>query len=286
MEYALLGKTGRKVSRIGFGGATAGLKNYVHAFDPDKPEDREPILLAIRRAFELGINYFDTAAGYGEGRSERIFGDALQTIPPDDLFLATKVWPKKKGVVRPSLEQSLKNLRRDRVDLLQLHGTVWPTETVDAILEPGGILDEMEKARDEGLIRYVGFTYEACDANLYRLIHSGRFDVCQFAYNFLFQHPYDPSWKCGCFYELENRGIGIVAMRSTTSGLFQKWIRTVNPDNTFDYTPALIQFQLSNPLVDVALIGMRSVRRVEQNVAIVENLDGRLDLDELHKRYV
>ena len=61
-------------------------------------------------------------------------------------------------------------------------------------------------------------------------------------------------------------------MRAPTSGTFQRWIQMVNPENTFDYNRALIQFVLSNPLVDVALIGMRSAKRVEENVAICEDL--------------
>jgi predicted aldo/keto reductase-like oxidoreductase len=105
-------------------------------------------------------------------------------------------------------------------------------------------------------------------------------------YNFVFQHPYDPSWKSGCFYDFEERGMGIVTMRATTCGVLQKWIQQVNPENTFDYTSALIQFELSNPLIDVALVGMRSVKRVEQNVAIAEDLSGRIDVDALHERYV
>ena len=62
MIYSILGKTGRKVSRIGFGGATAGLKNYTGAFDPQKQADREGVVAAIRRAYELGVNYFDTVS--------------------------------------------------------------------------------------------------------------------------------------------------------------------------------------------------------------------------------
>ena len=60
----------------------------------------------------------------------------------------------------------------------------------------------------------------------------------------------------------------------------------MNPENTFDYNRALIQFVLSNPLVDVALIGMRSAKRVEENVAICEDLNGRIDISKMHTRYV
>ncbi len=286
MEYTTLGQTGRRVSRLGFGGATAGLRNYLKPFDPESPEDVDPIIAAIHRAHELGVNYYDTAAGYGEGASERIFGRGLEGIDPDSIFLATKVGPSAKGVVRPSLEASLRNLGRDWIDLLQLHGTTFSDEQMGYILDDDGLLAELERAREEGLIRYVGLTYEGHDPNLFQLVETGRFDVAQIQYNFLFQHPYDARRTAGVMFSLEAQGMGIVTMRTTTSGALQRWIRLVNPQNDHDYTPDLIQFQLSNPLIDVALIGMRSVERVEENVALVNDLDGRIDLDEVHTYYV
>lgn len=80
--------------------------------------------------------------------------------------------------------------------------------------------------------------------------------------------------------------MGVVTMRSVTSGLFQRWVQWVNPANTFDYTPALLHFVLSNPLVDVALVGMRDAATVEANVRIAENLEGRIDVADLHEKYV
>jgi aryl-alcohol dehydrogenase-like predicted oxidoreductase len=77
MEYVTLGKTGERVSKIAFGGATAGIPNYIKKFDAEKKEDREPVIEAIRYAYEQGINYFDTAYSYGDGAAERIFGEAL-----------------------------------------------------------------------------------------------------------------------------------------------------------------------------------------------------------------
>ncbi|MGD8240328.1 MAG: aldo/keto reductase [Armatimonadota bacterium] len=288
MEYAVLGKSGRTVSRLGFGGATAGLKNYLGEFDPDEREHRDAVLGAIRRACELGVNYFDTAAGYGEGRSERIFGEALEGTDPEAIFLATKagVGDGSGHAVRRSLEGSLSNLRRDWIDLLQIHGSAYSQQGVTAALEKGGMLDEMERMREEGLVRHLGFTCEAVNEQLYRLLKTDRFDVIQMQYNLLFQHPYDPTRKSGVFYDAAQRGMGIVTMRTLTSGMLQKWVAMVNPENTCDYTPALLQFQLSNPLVDVALVGMRMVEEVEENVAICSDLSGRLDLDELHRRYV
>ena len=80
--------------------------------------------------------------------------------------------------------------------------------------------------------------------------------------------------------------MGIATMRTTTSGIFQKWMRMIRPDDIFDYTRALIQFVLSNKLVDVALVGMRTPDEVLRNIEIVEDKSGRIDLDILHERYV
>ncbi|HEY5562922.1 MAG TPA: aldo/keto reductase [Clostridiaceae bacterium] len=235
MEYVNFGRTGRKVSRIGYGGATAGLKNYLHEFDPQNIDDRRGIIESIEKALELGINYFDIAPGYGNGQSEEIFGEALEGVNPKDIFLATK-GPMIKdgwGSVRKSLEDSLKRLKRDYVDLLQIHGSTYSDE--------------------------------------------------QICYNFLFQHPYETNRPFGSIQEAETQNMGIATMRAPTSGWFQKWIKQVNPSNNFDYTPALIQFVLSNPLVDVALIGMRSAERVKQNVDICNDMSGRIDIEKLCK---
>jgi len=76
-----------------------------------------------------------------------------------------------------------------------------------------------------------------------------------------------------------------VTMRTATSGTLQRWLRMVNPADTFDYTPALIQFVLSNPLVDVALVGMRNADEVAANVRLWHDVDGRIDVASLHARY-
>ena len=138
MEYVTLGRTGREVSRLGFGGATAGLKNYLHTFDPERAEDADPIIAALQRAYELGVTYYDTAAGYGDGASERIFGRGLEGIDPESIFLATKVSPRGKNVVRRSLEASLHNLKRDWIDLLQLHGS-FNAEQMGYIMDDDGL---------------------------------------------------------------------------------------------------------------------------------------------------
>ncbi|MFW5863814.1 MAG: aldo/keto reductase [bacterium] len=283
MEYVTLGNTGRKVSRLGFGGATAGLKNYLGDFDADNASDRDKIITSIHHALEKGITYFDTAPGYGDGASESIFGEALEGR--DDIFLATKHAPWSPKPVRPFIEASLKRLRRDCIDLVQIHGTTYHIDSLGNILDKGGILDQLEELRDEGLVRHIGLTSEDQNDGLYKLLKTGRFEVIQMLYNFCFNHPYDPVRKSGAIFLAEELGMGIATMRTTTSGNFQKFMKAVRPDDDFNYTNALIQFVLSNPLVDVALVGMRSPAEVDMNVALVEDTSGRLDIDELHNRY-
>ena len=286
MEYVEFGKTGKLVSRIGFGGAVAGLKNYLHEYDPACAESSKGVLQAIEKALELGINYFDTAPGYGDGRSEMLFGEALKAVEPEKIFLATKLAIGNKGDVFRSVAESLKRLKRDSIDLLQIHGTMYTRADADFILQENGMLEAMKELKKQGIIGYIGFTSEDNNDAVYRFIESGRFDMMQLCYNFIFQHPYEPSRPFGSLLEAEKFKMGIVTMRAPTSGTFQRWIKMVNPENQFDYTKALIQFVLSNPYVDVALIGMRTADRVIENVNICNDQTGRIDLNKLHERYV
>lgn len=283
MEYMRLGRTGVEVSRLGFGGAPAGLTDYLEKYSPRDGTQRDQVVEAIHRALELGITYFDTAPGYGQGAGEEIFGEALEGR--DDIFLATKVAFEVEDV-RASLEGSLERLRRDCVDLLQIHGSSYTREAADAVLARDGFLEQMLRLREEGMVRFVGFTSEDNNEAVYRFIESGQFDVMQIAYNLLFQHPAEQTRPFGSMYEAEKQGMGVATMRTVTSGLLQKWVQAVNPGNTFDYTPALLQFVLSNPLVDVALVGMRDAGIVEQNVRICEDEFGRVKLGEMHEKYV
>jgi uncharacterized protein len=284
MEMTIFGRTQASVSRLGFGGAPAGLTNYLGEYQPTDLQQRRQVIAAIQRAVELGITYFDTAQAYGDGQSEEIFGEALSGVGAP-VFLATKVghWVEEP---RRQVEESLKRLRRAPVDLVQIHGTSYPPELVQSILSPGGLLEQLLQMKAEGLVRFIGFTSEDNNPAVYRFIETGKFDALQIAYNFLFQHPAEPTRPFGSLYEAHSAGMGICTMRTLTSGIFQKWIQWVNPDNTFDYTSALLQFVLSNPLVNVALVGMRTPEEVEKNVRICENLDDRIDIPRLHGKYV
>ena len=159
--------------RQGFGGVPAGVKNYVEEYDPQNSDDYDCGLRAVKRAFELGINYFDTAPGYGDGMSERIIGEALDGIQRDRLFLATKVRYAEEPNVFKSLEESLKRLRMDSVDLLQVHGDYYTPELTDELLKDGGMVSQMVRAKEQGLTCHLGITGECQNPEFYRMIDTG-----------------------------------------------------------------------------------------------------------------
>jgi hypothetical protein len=291
MNYRTLGRTGLQVSEIGFGGAPAGLRNYLGTWEPETVDASQQISQAIERAVELGINYFDTAPGYGEGASERMFGQGLRPFR-NQVIIATKLFAETEKEVFCSVETSLERLGIEYIDIIQLHGTWYSDKQINQILAPGGVLDGLLKTKDEGLVRWIGFTSEGANGPASRLIGCGAFDVVQICYNLIYQHPYDPSRKAGLLYEAEEQGMGIIAMRTLTSGIFQKWMGKYFPEVMTELSfqkrlnHALLAFLLSNPLIDAALVGMCSVGEVEENVQTCENKEIRVDLDWLHERYI
>lgn len=287
MQYRTLGRTGEKVSEIGFGGAGAGLRNYLRRWDPSRKEQTRLVEQAIQRAVELGINYFDTAPLYG---SEEMFGRALKAHR-GQVFIATKVREKDAYDTLRSIEDSLARLQADCLDLIQYHGGWYTDEEMENILKPDGVLSGMRAAQEDGLVRYVGFTTEGTNAQASRLIDSGEFDVVQLQYNLMFQHPYDPDKRAGMMLDAEAYQMGIAIMRPFAGGTLSRWLDQVYPgiDKQVDVsrlTAGLLAFVLSNPLTDVAIVGMRSVQRVEQNCASVDDLGNRMDLDQLYGRFL
>ena len=284
MEYRELGRTAERVSILGFGGTGVGMRNYLSEFDPE--EMAEASARAMTRAVELGVNYFDTAALYGKGASERLFGKALATHR-EDIFLATKVRASRADDVRRSVDESLERLQTDRIDLLQYHGE-WITDGIyDDIMKSGGAVDGLRAAQADGLVRYVGFTSEGVTGGVSRLIETEAFDVMQIQYNLFYQHPCDPDKKQGVMYEAEARNMGIVLMRTFTGGVFQKWFPQAAPahHDLIDAPRALLSFAISNPMTDVALVDMRQTDWVESNVAVCADSSARIDLEDLFNRF-
>jgi len=291
MRYYPLGRTGLQVSEIGFGGAPAGLRNYLGKWDPDQPDSEENIVEAIAKAYELGINYFDTAPGYGDGASERMFGRAIHPFR-DQVTIATKAIATKKDDILRSIEPSLERLQVETIDVMQIHGSWYTDGQAQEILGPNGALEGLQMLRSQGLVKFIGFTTEGVNGAASVLIASGEFDVVQCCYNLIYQHPYDPIRKAGLIFEAEEKGMGIVTMRPLTSGIFQKWLKQVfgeelqDKDHQQRLHQALLSFVLSNPMVDSALVGMRTAANVIDNVAVCENPNLRIDLDWLHERFV
>ncbi|HEX2034406.1 MAG TPA: aldo/keto reductase [Chloroflexota bacterium] len=291
MEYRTLGNTGLTVSAIAFGGAPAGLANYLSAYDPDEPAQAEQVAKAIVRALELGVTYFDTALAYGDGRSERIFGEGRRRAGAlgERMILATKVPSGKRtreGIVE-SAEMSLRNLGVERIDVLQLHGSRWTDEEAETVLR-GSALDALRALKEQGKARFIGFTAETGSPGAYALIRSGAFDVLQIAYSILYQDACNLMVKSGPMIEARERGMGVVTMRSLSSGVFQKLMTEQLPgiERQVDLYALALGFTLSNPYLDSAIVGMRTAQEVEHNVRLVETRAFRVDLEALHRRYV
>ncbi len=191
VEYRILGKTGVKVSEIGFGCGNVGGLMIRGSYQEQ--------LEAVNLALKLGINYFDTAPSYGDGQSEINLGRVLEELNPK-VTVATKIRISVEdiknivNVVEKSIRDSLKRLKMDSIDVLQLHSRIsserdsqnWSgSVSLNEVLGEDGIADALDSVRDAGLTRFIGFTGLGETQALHNIIESGRFDVVQSYYNIL-----------------------------------------------------------------------------------------------------
>jgi aryl-alcohol dehydrogenase-like predicted oxidoreductase len=284
MQYRTLGRTGLRVSEIGFGGAQVGIPNYMEKWDPAGAAEQATIIEALNHALDIGLNYIDTAPGYGNGTSEEILGRVISKRRAE-CVVATKVSDYDGKSVIESVEQSLRRLQTDVIDVIQFHGGDYPADALDTILNGGG-LGAFEKLRDQGKVRFLGFTAELPSGGVSQLIATGAFDVMQMRYNFMYQGACDFINERGAMREAEAQQIGIVIMRPMTSGIFQRLMRRAFPQlSEADLGAFLLNYVLSNPFVDVAIIGMRRIAEVDCNNAISDNAAMRLDLAAVHDRF-
>jgi uncharacterized protein len=276
--------TGMDVSVLGFGGAVVGITDYLRRSSADPAEDDAEATATIAEAVSRGITYFDTAPGYGSGRSESILGRALEPHR-GDVRIATKV-----GVRRDddpakwadSLAASLDRLRTDHVDLLQLHGNTWTDDAPGWVLDgPGAWLAEVKA---KGYASAVGITAEAPSGALETLLRSGAFDVLQIAYSVIYQDACDYQREpFGVIPLAKSLGLGVTTMRTTTSGVFQRLMHSEFPElDSARLSRLAIKFVLSTDEVDCALVGMSHPAEVEQNTALAADEADRLDLRRLH----
>ncbi|MGO4497325.1 aldo/keto reductase [Paenibacillus sp. 2RAB27] len=271
MEYRRLGRTNLNVSCVGFGGAPMGLDNYLEPYEAQK--SRDVVIDSLHMALDKGLNYIDTAQGYGNGLGESIIGAVLKERR-HEAYIATKV-PSNLGyddVIR-SVDASLKNLQTDYIDVMQFHGGYLTEEDYHRIVNDGP-LDALKVCQEQGKIRFIGITNEVPDHVLLWSIRSGYFDVIQVRYNLFYQGAADP-----IIPEAAKHDVGVVVMRPLTSQSLYRFMKRVAPESLETINPHRIalDFVLSNPDVSVAICGMRTIREVLDNVSTVDAKEWRWD---------
>jgi uncharacterized protein len=173
----------------------------------------------INTALEEGIRFFDTAESYGKGLSEELYGRFLVPRARDEIFLMTKTSARDKTTARTHLEDSLRRLKTDRIDLWQMHALKSPDDVEERI--NGGVLDVLLEARADGRVRHLGFTGHACPYAQKRIMElaGDAFSAAQMPVN-----PVDAahahSFTHRALPDATRRGIGIVAMKSLADGRF------------------------------------------------------------------
>jgi len=168
----VLGRTGERVSVVGFPGLA------LHHYEQDR------CTTGIHEAFDRGLNYYDVAPAYGrDGECEIKMGVGLQGIDRSDIFLACKTKMRDKDGARMELERSLKRLKTDHFDLYQMHCLRTPAEVKQA-LGAGGALETFLKAKEEGKVRYLGFSAHTTKGAL-EALRGFRFDTVMFPISFV-----------------------------------------------------------------------------------------------------
>ncbi|NOU68656.1 hypothetical protein GC096_31990 [Paenibacillus sp. LMG 31461] len=271
MEYRRLGRTNLNVSCVGFGGAPMGLDNYLEPYEAQK--SRDVVIDSLHTALDKGLNYIDTAQGYGNGLGESIIGAVLKERR-HETYIATKV-PSNLGyddVIR-SVDASLKNLQTDYIDVMQFHGGYLTEEDYNRIVNDGP-LDALKVCQEQGKIHFIGITNEVPDHVLLWSIRSGFFDVIQVRYNLFYQGAADP-----IIPEAAKHDVGVVVMRPLTSQSLYRFMKRVAPESLETINPHRIalDFVLSNPDVSVAICGMRTISEVLDNVSTVDAKEWRWD---------
>jgi L-galactose dehydrogenase/L-glyceraldehyde 3-phosphate reductase len=226
-----MGRTGLKVSEVGYGcGNIGGL--MIRGSYKEQVE-------AVELALDHGLNYFDTAPSYGDGKSEANLGRVLLELKPD-IIVATKVRVSPEDLddvsdtIERSVEASLDRLQRDNVDILYLHSRItsrrddprWPQSLgLQDVLGESGVADCFDMLREQGKTRFIGFTGLGETAALHGVIESGRFDVVQAYFNVLNPsagHTVPDQFEGQNFKQLINKagefGVGVAAIRVMAAG--------------------------------------------------------------------
>ena len=234
MEYRQLGKTGLKISRLGFGGI------------PIQRVNAETTSKLMDKLISMGVNYIDTARGYTV--SEAFIGQALEGRR-DKFILATKSMARTKEAMEKEIETSLKNLRTDYIDLYQIHNA--SVNDIDTVAAPGGALEALFEARSAGKIGHIGLTAHSIEA-FEKAIGLDWVETMMFHYNLVETHGEGLIEKC------RERNIGFIAMKPLAGGALEDAVLA-------------IRFILNNDAVSVVIPGMYAEKEIDQNVKAAEN---------------
>ena len=257
MICRVLGRTGLKVSQLGFGAMRLPMKGE----GASSRVDRDLAIPMIHRAFEAGVNYIDTAVGYCNGDSQRAVGEALKawrdrvtvSTKNHDYGTDEKAWWK-------NLENSLERLGVDCIDIYNHHGINWKQFTEHVQPRVG---KWMRKALDQGLIRHICCSFHDNNEALMKLIDSGYPEVITLQYNML-----DRQLEQGIAHAHE-KGVGIVVMGPVAGGRLgagSEVLAKLVPG--IQRVPELaLRFVLANPNVSAAISGMSTMQHVEENLA-------------------
>ena len=230
MEYVTLGKTGLKISRLGFGGI------------PIQKIDAAGTRALMHQLKEAGVNYIDTARGYTV--SESYLGEALEGIR-EHFVLATKSMSRDKEGMAKDINTSLANLRTGYIDLYQVHNP--NMAQLEQVTAPGGALEALLEAKAAGKIRHIGVTAHSLDT--FRMaLELPWVETFMFPYNIVETQAEALIAKCA------EKNIGFIAMKPLAGGAIE------------DATLAM-RFIGANPAVTVVIPGMADVAEVEQNIA-------------------
>ncbi|MFO7636857.1 MAG: aldo/keto reductase [Clostridia bacterium] len=257
MKYKKYGRTGKEISVVGFGG--------MRFPSIDKKYDYDLCGGMVKKAFELGINYFDTAPYYNDDQSESIFGHAFKEMK-GNYYVSTKCASSDGSKVRESLENSLKRLNRDKIDFFHIW-CVMNMEDFNNRTKKNGAYDACLKAKDEGLIDHICFSTHCNDDEIADIVSRGLFDGMTVGYNIInFKYR-----NKGIRAAYEN-GLGVVTMNPLGGGLLPR-----NPeafaymvkDHT-DIIEAAINFNISHKEITCALTGMDSMDHVMMNAGYAD----------------
>ena len=234
MEYRVLGKTGLKVSSMGFGGI------------PIQRIDAAGTRVLMERMVEAGINYIDTARTYGQ--SECFLGEALEGIR-DRFVLATKAMSRDKVAMAKDIDMSLANLRTDYIDLYQVHNP--SLAQLEQIVGDGGALEALKEAKAAGKIGHIGLTAHSKEV-FEKALELDWVETIMFPYNIVETHGEELIKMC------KERNVGFIVMKPLAGGALE------------DATLAM-RFVCANPNVSVVIPGMADPKELEQNLSAVND---------------